>query len=564
MFHYLVIVSCVLAQTTPTRVDLQHVVTNESGNSISGAQIGITTVAPRHRPVSDAADTPGGRKHDLEDGQELTVQFKLQEKAEDTKKEAPEKAEKAAGQPVPDKPPVPKLIPIPMRISGRALDPDSKPLAGATIYLQDTGNGAGIDGLLAQAKTDRDGRYEFPGLKIPVPMTRLDGERSWTTFQVFGKAPGYAFTWQSAKRLIVDPRCREVDGSLLPDFRSNSYLPGEKVELDLKFQRPRPVTGRIVDEKGKPIPGFEVTMTICDYLDKEGKEPRSEFRGLGVYAGTEVFKIMPDQLTAKTDAAGRFEFPFTPPEIWGMMWLEHPEFSTKILNTITSDREMTQLDGLLLQKSPIELTIPRPRRVTVQVRHSDTGASAAGVFVSAGSTEGSIISSNGKSNDKGQILLRLPPGKYRMFGFSEVATRYLPSGDRDLIVADDPDEQTATLQLDPGCVVTFKVVEAESGKPIPGLSFWSAADKEAALARRRENVRPQPNVSERASVTNQDGKCTVIVKPGKLRFGYFEKEIPDGYVAGAADDHTLGREVVLDAGKSIEMEFKLQKPGGKE
>jgi hypothetical protein len=563
MFHCLVF-ACVLTQTTPTRVNLQRVVTNDAGNSVSGRRIGITTAAPRHCSVSNAADNPAGRKHELEERQELTVEFKLQKKAADPKKEAPEKAEKGTAQAVPAKPPVPKLILIPMRISGRALDSDSKPLPGATVYLQATGNGTGIDGLLVQTKTDRDGRYEFPDLKIPVPMTRLEGERSWTTFQVFGKAPGYAFAWQSAKRLIVDPRCREVDGSLLPEFRSNGYLPGENVELDLTFQRPRPVIGKIVDEKGKPIPGFEVTMTICDYLDKEGKEPRSEFRGLGVYAGTEVYKIMPDQLTAKTDVAGRFELPSTPPEIWGMMWLEHPEFSTKIVNTITSDREMTELDGLPLQKSPIELMVPRPRRITVQVRHSDTGASAAGVFVSAGSTEGSIISSSGKSDDKGQILLRLPPGKYRLFGFSELATRYLPSGDRELIVADGPDEQMATLPLDPGCVVTFKVVEAESGRPVPGLSFWSAADKEAALARRRENVLPQPNVSQRASVTNKDGKCTVIVKPGKLRFGYYEKEIPDGYVAGAADDHTLGREVELAAGKSIEVEFKLQKAGGKE
>jgi len=482
----------------------------------------------------------------------------------DPKTEAPEKAEKSTAKAVPDKPPVPELIPIPMRISGRSLDSDGKPIPGATAYLQATGNGTGIDGLLAEAKADRDGRYDFADVKIPVPMTRLEGERSLTVFQVFGKAPGYAFAWQSAKRLIVDPRCREVDGSLLPDYRSNGYLPGEKVELDLKFQRPRPVTGRIVDDKGKPIPDFVATMFICDYLDKEGKEPRQDFRGLGVYAGTEVFKIMPEQLTAKTDATGRFEFKFTPPDIFGMIWFEHPGFSTKMLSTITSDREMPELDGLPLHKSPIELTIPRPRRVTVLVRHSDTGGSAAGVHVSAGSTERTHFSSSGESDEKGQVLLRLPPGKYRLHGFSEVATRYLPSGDRDLIVADGPEEQTATLQLDPGCVVTFKAVEAESGRPIPGLSFWSAADKEAALARRRENVLPQPNVSAPASVTNKDGKCTVIVKPGKLRFGYFEKEIPDGYVAGAADDHTLGREVVLAAGKSIEVEFKLRKTGGQE
>jgi hypothetical protein len=481
-----------------------------------------------------------------------------------SKKDSPEKEGKVAGQSVPDKPPVPKLLHLPMSMSGRALDLDGKPISGANVYLQGTGNGAGIDGLLAEAKTDRDGRYEFPDLKIPVPMTRADGERSWTLFQVFGKAPGYAFAWQSAKRLVVDPRCREVDGSLLPDYRSNGYLPGEKVELDLTFQRPRPVTGRIVDDKGKPIPNYEVTMTICDYLDKKGKEPRYDFRGLGVYAGSEVYKIMPDQLTAKTDAAGRFELPFTPPEIWGMMWLEHPEFSTKILNTITSDREMTEYDGLALQRLPIELIVPRPRRITVQVHHSDTRTPAAGVHVSAGSSEKLIISSSGKSDDKGQVVLRLPPGKYRMHAFSEVATRYLPSGDRELTVADDPDEQMVTLLLDPGCVVTFKVVEAESGEPIPGMTFWSAADKEAALARRRETVLPQPNVSERASVTNKDGKCTVVARPGKLRFGYFEKEIPDGYVAGAADDHTIGREVELPAGKSIEVEFKLRKVGGKE
>ena len=262
------------------------------------------------------------------------VEFTLQEEAADPKKEPPEKAAKRTAEAVPDKPPVPELIPIPMRISGRALDVGGKPIPGATAYLQATGNGTGIDGLLAEAKADRDGHFEFADVKIPVPMTRLEGERSLTVFQVFGKAPGYAFAWQSAKRLIVDPRCREVDGSLLPDYRSNSYLPGEKIELDLKFQRPRPVTGRIVDDKGKPIPDFVATMFICDYLDKEGKEPRQDFRGLGVYAGTEVFKIMPEQLTAKTDAAGRFEFKFTPPEIFAMIWLEHPASAPRCLTRL--------------------------------------------------------------------------------------------------------------------------------------------------------------------------------------------------------------------------------------
>lgn len=468
----------------------------------------------------------------------------------------------AAAQPAPDKPPVVVLVEHSLTITGRALDPDKKPIPGATIYLQTTGNGDGADRLLAEVKTDQEGRYEFRDAKIPVRMARLNSERSWALFQVFGKAPGKAFAWQGVKCLIVDSRCKNPDGTLLPEFRGNGFLPGEKVKLDLEFQRPRPVVGRVVDDQRKPIAGLDVTMTLCDYLDKEGKEPRFDFRGLGVYSGTEVYKIMPQELTAKTDADGRFELKSIPPEIFGMLWFEHPDFSTKTFGTITSDRAMTDLDGISLRKSPIELVLPHPRKIIVQVRHSDTDAPAPGVSVTANSAGGSHLSSHGESDKEGRAVLKLPPGKYRLDGYSKVATTHLPADDQTLIVAESPAEQSAIFQLDLACQVKFKVVDADSGRPIPGISFWSTADMEMALARSLERVLSQPRVAESPPVTNEKGEFTAVFKPGKLRFGFHRNELPAGYAPVSNDDHMLGREVVLPAGKTIEVEFKLRKIAG--
>ena len=108
----------------------------------------------------------------------------------------------------------------------------------------------------------------------------------------------------------------------------------------------------------------------------------------------------------------------------------------------------------------------------------------------------------------------------------------------------------------------FKVVDADSGRPIPGLSFWSTADMEMALARSLERVLSQPHVAESPPVTNENGEFTAVFKPGKLRFGFHQNELLAGYAAVSNDDQTLGREVVLPAGKKIEVEFKLRKVVG--
>ena len=88
----------------------------------------------------------------------------------------------------------------PITISGRTLDSDSKPIAGAKVYLASCDPGYK---RIAETKSDEEGRYEFTQVLLPVegskPASADPNEPMSGSFQVFGQADGHGFAWRPAK-----------------------------------------------------------------------------------------------------------------------------------------------------------------------------------------------------------------------------------------------------------------------------------------------------------------------------------------------------------------------------
>jgi RNA polymerase sigma factor (sigma-70 family) len=122
-------------------------------------------------------------------------------------------------------------------VSGRVLDPDAKPMAGAKIYycLPHPGREAGE----VRATSDADGRFRF---ELPRPsLDKLEQDTPWGRLMVAAVAPGYGPAWTTFS------------------------APGEAAGLQLRLVKDDvPIDARILDLEGRPIAGVTVRAYAID------------------------------------------------------------------------------------------------------------------------------------------------------------------------------------------------------------------------------------------------------------------------------------------------------------
>jgi protocatechuate 3,4-dioxygenase beta subunit len=445
-----------------------------------------------------------------------------------------------------------------IRVSGRAIDQAGTPVAGAKIYLVSTNS---IDKQLGETTTNAKGTYEFRDVNLPL-RTTAQGE-SGGTLQIYGEADGFGFAWHGMRHYQPKPRAADRPR----DAHEFGFYQNEAIEMNLTFRRAADLTGSVKDENGKSVPNVQVTLRGLDYLGTEGRELQPNYREFWAqYAAPPRFREV------RTDEEGRFAFHGLPAETAGHITIEHPDFPSQSFFAAITTKKITEyrfianssvtiVAGKLVhtpiwetravKTSPLDISLHSARRVAIRVLQEDKNSPAKDVRVHAASGDFATGTyATGNTDERGNVELKLPPGKYRLVADPPRDATYVRTYD-ELMVTAEPRDQTAEMRLKPGCILILEAVDAASGLPIADVSFWCELDGQAGS---RIGVISSTTWVDHP-VTNAKGELRAVVFPGKRKYGAGWSPLPSGYRA----DLSGTKLVNCEPGKTVRVEFKLSK-----
>jgi RNA polymerase sigma factor (sigma-70 family) len=397
-----------------------------------------------------------------------------------------------------------------VEIQGRVLGPDGKSRAGAKLLLLDENQKGKITQL---GVTTADGRFT-----VAVPE----------------QAKG--------RRLIA-----QTEGTGIDFLYAANLKPGKPVELGLV--KDRPIRGQIISTEGKPVAGVRVAVRLIkvyanNLLDSfliawEKRRGNSEMPD-GVKAlWTEGATLLP--FAATTDAEGRFVLRGVGSERVALLRFSGPGIASTerwIVNRDGFDAQPYNQD--LRNYSPgkvlwgpwtwmsgpdVSIVAEREKIIRGFVKDVDTGKGVANAAVWL------IASGTGnKRNDQFGGLLALPletradaEGRYEIRGvfkaksyllqvMKDRATGYLGCAVR--LPDDTPRYQPfmADLTVKKGVIVTGKIIDKSTNKPVPGLIEYAVLNDNPFA--KNYPTDSQGFVSH--AETGNDGTFREVVIPGAV------------------------------------------------
>jgi len=432
-------------------------------------------------------------------------------------------------------------------VSGRATDAVGKPVVGATIFLASTNV---TDALLGTTTSDRDGKYTFREARLPVSRPQDDSPMSGT-FAVYGRASGHGFAWHGMRFYLLQPRPAER----LVSNEDYTIYQDEPMVMDLRFTAAATLSGRVMDEAGRPVPDAKIRVISCDFLDTEHKESHVNFREFW------AIRTAPDAMTTtSTGRDGLFRLEGLPKEAGFRISVGHPDHAGLWLWAATTARPATAFNypgqsiAPAQERPPVEtgeltVTLHANRRIAVRTVYSDTGRPSPKVNVFAGQGAAGAAA-GGTSDADGKLLLRLPPGQYNVTADpTDLSANFIRTRST-LRVTGEPAEQSLEVRVNPGCVLFLEVVDAKTGAGIPGVTFMYEMDDRPgarAVVQSRTGYIDNPR-------SDAKGRLRAVVDPGERVYAL--GQIPES--AGYAQQ-SMQKRVTLPAGKTVTVRFALRK-----
>lgn len=450
-------------------------------------------------------------------------------------------------------------------ITGTARTAGGDPVKNATIYVgtASMSRPSDLPELRGQTRTDETGHYELKDVQLLVLRTRPNPipRPAGGGFVIFGTCEGYGFTWHETCQYRPDVRPQATElGDKNADVTANAFYLDEPIVVDLMFERPAVLKGRITDRQGRPLANTKVQLGLIDSQRTPSGFGLRSCRFLGnenqPVKDPVAFPCI-EQLPAEfrethTDAEGYYEFRQLRRDCSYLANISPgPEFDSWHYTLITASAEKVRNRRELAVGYDGELNreFTAPRNVTVQVVQEHSGEPVNEVLVTAHPIgeirQGGI---QARSDSQGNARLHLLPGEYKLI-VEPAPDQPFHYQSQQFFVKSKPPEVQHTVKLRPAAIVILKAVDAQTGKPIPGVRFNYEKDVSSE---------PLPVSTQTVYVdypkTNAAGEIQAFMTPGQRRFVVAEP------LTLAQSENSRGEMLQLAPGEVTTVEFKLSSP----
>jgi RNA polymerase sigma factor (sigma-70 family) len=411
--------------------------------------------------------------------------------------EAPAATAKKAEKPPDEKPAVKEDK---VAVTGRVLDPDGKPVAGARVFMPGSvwGQAEKTDRPLAENGGGTDGRFR-------LTMRRSDLVKGRS---LVATAAGYGLDWKAADGL------------------------GGK-EITFQLSRELPIEGRVLDLQGRPVKGVSVHVqevaaasegdfdAVLKSIQRDGNRVFSHpLRA--VYMAADSGVIPP----TKTNEAGRFRITGVGAERVAELRVEGPTIEHQSIYVLT--RPGVNIEKLL-KNVPNRIGIPlqlpaiygptfdhaanATRPITGVVRDRATGKPVADVWIN-GSAPNSWWENYVRAKTDRE-------GRYRLIGLRKARSyhlsvwglqqNYLQAG-KNVGDREGLEPITQDFELIRGVRVRGRITDTTTGKPVPAaLWYIPLADNKAFAMMPSKDSSLFGGLGHR---TEKDGSYSLLALPG--------------------------------------------------
>lgn len=450
-------------------------------------------------------------------------------------------------------------------ITGTARNANGDLVKNATIYVGTANRSrpGDLSVLRGQTQTDDTGHYELKDIQLLVLRTRPNPipQPTGGGFVIFGTCEGYGFTWHETcqYRPDVRPQATEV-GDKNADVTANAFYLNEPIVVDLMFEKPALLRGRITDKQGHPLANTKVQLGLtdsqrnpsgygirsCRFLGNENQPVKEPVSFSCIKELPAVFR------ETRTDAEGYYEFKQLRRDCNYLANISPgPEFDSLHFNLVTAPAEKVRnkREVAVGYDGEFNREFTAPQNVTVQVVQEQSGEPVGDVLITArpiGEIRHGGIQA--RSDSQGNARLHLLPGEYKLIT-EPAPDQPFHYQSQQFFVKSKPHDVQHTVKLRPAAIVILKAVDARTGKPLPGVRFNYETDTSSE---------PLPVSTQTVYVdfpkTNAAGEIQTVVIPGQRRFVVAEP------LTLAQSENSRGEMLQLTPGEVTTVEFKLSTP----
>jgi RNA polymerase sigma factor (sigma-70 family) len=423
-----------------------------------------------------------------------------------------------------------------LEVSGRVVDPDGKPFAGAKVFF---------------ARSMLNRRDEPP----PAPPTVTSDAEG--RFRLLVSRSGYRTGDKYEKEHWLQGAVVAVGKGYGPGFvRADSAE--QLANVTVKLIKDVPIEGRVVDLQGKPIAGARVQVRsfagddgpdLKPFVEALQKKGASGYRSVRTWLDPELLGLTRPVVTG---ADGKFRLTGIGGERLVGLRFEGPTIETSEVYAMTRPaptivvpraNDRPELGNSVFHGNNFDHAAAPTRPVVGVIRDKDTGKPLAGVTIQArmGSAREHFAS------DPYLVTTTDAEGRYRLVGLSregEHRLQFLPGSGQPYLAATKTLKATTGLEpitvdfaLKRGVFIRGRVTDKATGRPVAALVRYGAFSDNPHL---REAAGFRNSDSDQTR-TAKDGSFSLVGLPGRGLLAVKAADRQDGrYLMAVGADEIKG------------------------